>query len=88
VKLTTHLHLVPRSKNEWSYASAPQYAFMAGVQLKHRDNFAFTLLGALIPGVRRPGRETDHSPLASLEIKSTWSYTSTLPLSLHDMVLS
>jgi hypothetical protein len=29
VKLTTHLHLVPRSKNEWSYTSIPQYAFMA-----------------------------------------------------------
>jgi hypothetical protein len=28
VKLTTHLHLVPRSKNEWSYTSTPQYAFM------------------------------------------------------------
>jgi hypothetical protein len=24
VKLTTHLHLVPRSKNEWSYTSTPQ----------------------------------------------------------------
>jgi hypothetical protein len=23
VKLTTHLHLVPRSKNEWSYISTP-----------------------------------------------------------------
>jgi hypothetical protein len=23
VKLTTHLHLVPRSKNEWSYTSIP-----------------------------------------------------------------
>jgi hypothetical protein len=29
VKLTTHLHLVPRSKNEWIYTSTPQYAFMA-----------------------------------------------------------
>jgi len=23
VKLTNHLHLVPRSKNEWSYTSVP-----------------------------------------------------------------
>jgi hypothetical protein len=29
VNLTTHLHLVPRSKNEWSYTSTPQYTFMA-----------------------------------------------------------
>jgi hypothetical protein len=29
VNLTTHIHLVPKSKNVWSYASTPQYAFMA-----------------------------------------------------------
>jgi hypothetical protein len=28
VKLTTHLHLLPRLKNVWIYASTPQYAFM------------------------------------------------------------
>jgi hypothetical protein len=45
VKLTTHLHLVPRLKNEWSYTSTPQYAFMAWCSAKrHRDNFTFTLL--------------------------------------------
>jgi hypothetical protein len=27
VKLTTHLHLVPRSKNAWSYTSAPPIRF-------------------------------------------------------------
>jgi hypothetical protein len=41
VKLTTHLHLVPRSKNEWSYTSTPQYAFMAWCLVKHTDNFTF-----------------------------------------------
>jgi hypothetical protein len=34
VKLTTHLHLVPRSKNEWSYTSTPQYTFMAWCSVK------------------------------------------------------
>jgi hypothetical protein len=34
VKLTTHLHLVPRSKNEWNYTSAPQYAFMVWCLVK------------------------------------------------------
>jgi hypothetical protein len=34
VKLTTHLHLVPRSKNEWSYNSTPQYAFMVWCSVK------------------------------------------------------
>jgi len=30
-------------------------------------------------GVRRPGRETDHSPISSAEIKNGWSYASTTP---------
>jgi hypothetical protein len=36
VNLTTHLHLVPRSKNEWSYTSTPQYAFMAWCSVKRK----------------------------------------------------
>jgi hypothetical protein len=36
------------------------------------------LPGALSLGVKRPGRETDHSPPSSAEIKNAWSYTSTL----------
>jgi hypothetical protein len=35
-------HLVPRSKNEWSYTSTPQYAFMAWCSVKAQDNFTFT----------------------------------------------
>jgi hypothetical protein len=42
-KLTTHLHLVPKSKNAWSYTSTPQYAFMAWCLVKNKDNFTFTL---------------------------------------------
>jgi len=45
VKLTTHLHLEPSSKNEWSYTSTLQYAFVAwcSVKKQHRDSFTFTL---------------------------------------------
>jgi hypothetical protein len=39
------------------------------------------------PGVKRPGREADHSPPISAEIKNAWSYTSTPPC-LHGVVLS
>jgi hypothetical protein len=35
--------------------------------------------GALSRGVKRPGREADHSPPASAEVKKTWIYTSTPP---------
>jgi hypothetical protein len=33
--------------------------------------------GALSLGVKRPGREADHSPPSSAEVKNAWSYTST-----------
>jgi hypothetical protein len=35
-----------------------------------------------------PGREADHSPPSSAEIKNAWSYTSTPPIRLHGVVLS
>jgi hypothetical protein len=33
--------------------------------------------GVLSPGVKRQGREADHSPLTCAEEKKTWIYTST-----------
>jgi hypothetical protein len=33
--------------------------------------------GAFSLGVKRPGREADHSPPSSTEVKIAWSYTST-----------
>jgi hypothetical protein len=44
--------------------------------------------GALSLGVKWPGREADHSPPSSAEVKNAWSYTSTLPIRLHGVVLS
>jgi hypothetical protein len=38
---------------------------------------------SLTPGVKRPGREADHSPTSTAEIKNAWSYTSTPPIRLH-----
>jgi hypothetical protein len=32
-----------------------------------------------VPGVNRQGREADHSPPTSVEVKKTWIYTSTPP---------
>jgi hypothetical protein len=32
---------------------------------------------ALSPGVKRPGREANHSPPSNGEVKNRWSYTST-----------
>jgi hypothetical protein len=38
-----------------------------------------TSTGAPSPGLKRPGREDDHSPPASAEVKKMWIYTSTPP---------
>jgi len=35
-----------------------------------------------LPLVKRPGREFDHSPSSSVEVKNEWSYTSTPPICL------
>ncbi|PNF15383.1 hypothetical protein B7P43_G01010 [Cryptotermes secundus] len=35
--------------------------------------------GALSLGVKRPGREADHSPPTSVEVKKMWIYTFTPP---------
>jgi hypothetical protein len=43
---------------------------------------------ALSLGVKRPGRETDHSSPSNTEVKNVWSYTSTPPISFHGVVLS
>jgi hypothetical protein len=44
--------------------------------------------GALSLGVKRPGREADHSAPSSAEVKNTWSYTSTPPVRLHGVVFN
>jgi hypothetical protein len=38
-------------------------------------------------GLKRPKRETDHSPPTTAEVKKKWVYTFTPPLSLHGAVL-
>jgi hypothetical protein len=44
--------------------------------------------GVLSLGVKRPGREADHSPQYSAEVKNAWSYTSIPAIGLHGVVLS
>jgi hypothetical protein len=44
--------------------------------------------GALSLGVKRLGREAEHSPPSSAEVKNAWSYTSTPPIRLHGVVCS
>jgi hypothetical protein len=44
--------------------------------------------GTLSLRVNQPGREADHLPPSSAEVKNGWSYTSTSPIRLHGVVLS
>jgi hypothetical protein len=44
--------------------------------------------GALSLGLKRPGREADHSHPSSAEVKDAWSYTSTPSIRLNGVVLS
>jgi hypothetical protein len=44
--------------------------------------------GGPFPWIKRPKREAYHLPIFSVEVKNTWSYTSTPPIRLHDVVLS
>jgi hypothetical protein len=43
--------------------------------------------GALSLGVKRPGREADHSPPSGAEVKNAWSCISTPPVHLRGVVL-
>jgi hypothetical protein len=40
-------------------------------------NLLSSMYQGFFPGVRRPGREADHSPPSSAKLKNAWSYTST-----------
>jgi hypothetical protein len=44
--------------------------------------------GALSAGIKRPGREADHSSPSSNEVNNTWICTSTPQIRLHGVVLS
>jgi hypothetical protein len=41
---------------------------------------------ALFSGVKRMGREADHSPISSDEIKNDWTYISTPSIRLHGLL--
>jgi hypothetical protein len=76
--------------NAWRYNSIDRGSmvrFPAGAPGPTQPTIQW-IPGALPLGVKLPGRETDHSPPCSAEVKSAWSYTSSPPISLHGVVLS
>jgi hypothetical protein len=61
------------------FPAVTDYSLILSVQTESGAHPAYPMgAGALSPGVKRPGRETDHSPPSNAEVKR-WSYTSTPP---------
>jgi hypothetical protein len=50
----------------------------------HRVSYSMST-GVLSPGAKRPGREVNHSPPSSAEVKNEWSYSSSPSIRLHSM---
>jgi hypothetical protein len=69
-------------------AGAGNFSFLHRFQTGSGAHSASYPMGTGSPsaGVKRPGREANHSPPPSAEVKNAWSYTST-PVSLNGMVL-
>jgi hypothetical protein len=44
--------------------------------------------GAVSLGLKRLGREADHSPQSNAEVRNAWSCNSTPPIRLHGVVLN
>jgi len=51
-----------------------EFSFPPG--LRPTEAFVQRVSAALIPGVKRPGREADHSPPRGAEVMTAWSYNS------------
>jgi hypothetical protein len=54
----------------------------------HGRDEKYMVIRGSFPGVKRPAREADRSPQSSAMVKNVWSYTSTLPICFHGVVLN
>jgi hypothetical protein len=92
--VTTRHHLVPSSKNAWSYTTTPRYVFMARYLVKLRDNCTFlypyriqndsaALTASCLTGTGGQLNKTAHPPPYDMNL---WILTSTLPIRIHEMV--
>jgi hypothetical protein len=63
--------------------------FGIGEMFLHGKEALFRILvqDVLSPGVKRSGREADHSPPCRAEVKNAWSYISTPPTRFHGVML-
>jgi len=70
----------------------PQYTFMAWCSVKARVldvNASYPMSTRdSFPGVKRPGREADHSPSSIVQVKECVELYLHFPIRLHALVLS
>jgi len=72
-------------KKVWSCTWMPLYVFMVSCLVKHSDKQLYLYFSTFIgyweffsPRGKQPGRETDHTPPSSAEVKNAW-YTTASP---------
>jgi hypothetical protein len=66
----------------WESVSRPRFEHKSLPNTEHKQLarvLLFTSTGGSFSGVKRQGREADHSTPTSAEVKKMWIYTSTLP---------
>jgi hypothetical protein len=63
--------------------------FMNLPELNHSVSVSYPMgTGGFSPGVKQLGREADHSPPTSAEVKKMWIYYIHFPIRLHGVVLN
>jgi hypothetical protein len=70
------INKIPRVENDLGKCDTT--AFIKEVTGVHPTSYTMGT-GGSFPGVKQPGREADHSPPTSAEVKKMWIYTSTPP---------
>jgi hypothetical protein len=73
VKVNTHLHLVPRSKKEWSYTPRLQYAFMAWCSVKAQEQLHLYLYSPYLEAFSIRNLRTRHAVLKRYPSNSLFS---------------
>jgi hypothetical protein len=79
VSIATGYGLDDQEVRVWVPVVSKIFSTSSGLTLGSTQHTIKWVPGALSPGVKRPGRESDRSPPASAEVNKRWIYTSTPP---------
>jgi hypothetical protein len=88
VSIVTRLQAGRSEFDSWQGQGIFLFATMSRLALEPTQTPIHWVPGVLFLEVKWPGCEADHLPPSSAKVKNAWSYTSTPPRHLRDMVLS